>query len=187
MVRHSSLVAYNGSRGNTKTPASNSDPWGSFTSDEVAGVGSLTARLICPLSLFPLITETWSYLSEHISVFLLWIFISPRGSQLIRSECWMFQSSGIFLSLSPNLPSLPRHFYALCNMTENSAGSRTQSFPIVSRPISPSDTFLPFWHTSFQVKKWQPLLSSFNSCVSGFVTPRKTGTAKETHRDFLIL
>lgn len=111
-------------------------------------------HLICSQSLFLLITEMWSYLSAHISFLPLWIFISQQAAQLIRSEHWMFQSSGSFFP-SP-LYQLPLHASTFpplgCKWWKKNTRNSPLSFPIVSLPISPSETSLPFGSPAFKFK-----------------------------------
>lgn len=149
--RHSSLASNNRSKEDTKGERHWHQTVNHEAPVEFACVASPTPRLIYSLSQVLLIAEIWSYLSAHIPPF------SPcrsvRGSQLIRSECRMLQSSGIFPPLFLNLPSPPRHFHSLCKVIEDKTGSSPLSFPNVSLPIRPSETSLPFRITRIHEKK----------------------------------
>lgn len=172
------------------------EPRGSDASSEFACVAlPPTPHFICSPSLFPLITGMWSYLSAHASLLPLWIFISQRAAQLIRSECWMFQSSGsFFFFFSPNFPCTPRHFLPGCKWWKKNTRNSPLSFPIVSLPISPSETSLPFGSPAFKFKDLSgappyivfriPPSLHLNMCGSGFATVPKRGTARKTDKDF---
>lgn len=126
--------------------------------------------LLHKLSLLWLITDIWS-----------------PGSQLMRSECSVFQSSGIFcpLSLPLNFPSLPGYFNTLLAIKDNTWCSPL-SFPVVSLPISPSETSLPFGSPAFELKKiWSSLycvLPCFTLPLSKFMHVWICESMKERNR-----
>ena len=131
-----------------KTLASDSEPWGSFCIWWIKTCCLTNVRLVYSLS--PLIAEIWSYLSVHILVFPPRLNLSQQGSWLIRSECRIFQSSGILSSLSQC--TLPTSTF-LWKVIEDNTQCSPVSFPIVSLPISPSETSLPFGSPVFKLKR----------------------------------
>lgn len=156
---------------------------------------ALPRRLLAsftPRSLLPLIAEIWSYLSAHTSVFPpADLYFSAR---FLLNNKWMLNVSIIRYFPTLSEPALT----FLHPLMEDNTQSGPLSFPIVSLPISPSETFLPFGSPAFEFKsteQWPlclyaaspPPPSILISCVSGFVTPRKREISRKTDRDFLIL
>lgn len=163
-----------------------------FINQNGTGIRERTIRLtslslLHKLSLLWLITDIWSHFSAPSAAVLLQIFISQPGSQLMRSECSVFQSSGIFRPLSPplNFPSLPGYFNTLLAIKDNTWCSPL-SFPVVSLPISPSETSLPFGSPAFELKKiWSSLycvLPCFTLPLSKFMHVWICESMKERNR-----
>lgn len=130
----------------------------------------LFASFTDSLCLFLLMVEIWSYLSAHISLF------PPSGSLFLSKKIMLNVSDHpVFFPLSLNLPCLPQHIYISMWMIKDNTWSMWSplSFPIVSFPISPSETFLAFFGSpAFKLKstgQWPSYCLYSNSLVREFI------------------